>query len=99
MTQREIISDLSTDAQQREHIRKQEKLDYNHKLFMRCCNWLLMLFIVVMILSIIVLGAYIFKCPYVSEKGFDLLVETWKYIGSYIFGALSVKYGLKNSNE
>lgn len=99
MTARRLLSDLSTDAQKREHDRKQEKLDYHHRIYIRCCNCLLILLVIIIFFSFAIFILYILKCPYISEQGVNLLIEAWKYIGSYIFGGLSVKYGLKNSKD
>lgn len=99
MTFKRTINDLNTDAHKRQHAREQEKLDFQHRMFMKVCVFLFWFLLFTIFASVIMVIAYAFQCPYISEKAIDLLIESWKFIGSYIFGGLSVKYGFKNSKD
>lgn len=99
MTARRILSDLSTDAQKREHDRKQSRLDYQQNMLIKCCNWTFRIFIFALVLSIIAFVAYVFKCPYISDKAIDLLINGWTYIITLLVGNILPKFGFKTPEQ
>lgn len=94
MTTRTPIHKLGREEQQREHYRKQKRLDYIENMIIKSCNVLFYLVIIVAFLSVISVFAWVFKCPYVSDKGIDLIINGWQYVIVFLIGILSKKLGI-----
>lgn len=90
---------IESIEKEKDHQRKQASCDFYHKIKIVSGWCLFFVVIVCIILSIIAFGAYVFKCPYVSDKAIDLLMQGWIYIVTLIVGNILPRFGFKEPKD
>jgi uncharacterized protein YacL len=96
---RQKITDLGREAQNNEHERQQKIKNCQSDLIIKAMKYGFCLIFFVIFISVLIVIAYIFKCPRISENGFDLFMKSWSYIITLIIGAFGAKIGIKKPEE